>query len=56
MNEIEKVKFAIMLAEDLLGADKKILALRLIKALYQTNLHEAKLFVDKIEALLNKTC
>lgn len=49
MNEIEKAALAVMVTDELLSIDKKILAIKIIRFMYNAHLRDAKDFVDRLE-------
>ncbi|KKM75821.1 hypothetical protein LCGC14_1386310 [marine sediment metagenome] len=49
MSDIEKAILAIMIAQELLKADRKILAIKIIRFMYHANLPDAKQFVDSLQ-------
>lgn len=49
MNEIEKAVLAVMVVDELLKIDRKILAIKIIRFIYNANLRDAKDFVDRLE-------
>ena len=51
MSEIEKALLALVITKELLTANKKILAIKIIRLMYNANLKDAKELVDRIEAL-----
>jgi len=55
MSEIDKAIFAIEITNTLLPCGEKIKAIALIMKLYNTDIKEAKMFVDKIQALSEPT-
>lgn len=50
MKELEKTKLAIWLVCELLNAEKKIMAIKMIRYMYSANLVDAKRFVDTLQA------
>ncbi len=51
MSEIEKTILAVMIAGELLKVNKKILAIKIIRFMFQANLPDAKQLVDRLQAL-----
>ena len=49
MSEIEKTILAVMITQELLKNEKKILAIKIIRFMYNANLSDAKHFVDRLE-------
>lgn len=49
MNELEKAITAVMIAQELLQNGKKILAIKIIRFMYNATLRDAKDFVDRLE-------
>ena len=50
MSEIEKAILAVMVADELLKRKQKILAIKIIRFMYNATLRDAKDFVDRLEA------
>lgn len=49
MNDLEKADLAAWLTSQLLGHGKKILAIKMIRFMFDANLFDAKKFVDRFE-------
>ena len=55
MNDIEKVILAVMVSQELLKINKKILAIKIIRFMYNANLPDAKQFVDRLQENENES-
>ena len=55
MNDIEKASLAITVAGTLLEANKLLLAVKTVKYMYQSDLPDAKHFVDTLRNLKEKS-
>ncbi|KKN32344.1 hypothetical protein LCGC14_0814940 [marine sediment metagenome] len=49
MNELEKAVLAVMITQELLKNEKKILAIKIIRFMYGADLRDGKDFVDRLE-------
>ncbi len=49
VSDIEKALLAIMIAQELLKADRKILAIKILRFMYHADLPDAKQFVDTLQ-------
>ncbi len=52
MDDIEKATFMIMVVVELLKAERKIAAIKLVRYIYNANLVDAKHLVDTIQNLM----